>query len=205
MRGCQVITDQEKRERARKQMLTTMGPGRPGIKKNTPEEINTKKSRYNALKKQLEIRTNDDLDNQIEIIKILIEIQKKELFKIDNIETFNDFLIKYKKGRTQMYRYKCICNGINAGILSITKVKEIGFKQSEKIIKSDKNYSSFTGERNPTRQTKSQKSKKQTSLKFEKKAGVYIEFPEKYKKIYDDNRDFIKKRIIKLLRKLSDK
>ncbi|MCD2332634.1 chromosome replication/partitioning protein [Borreliella americana] len=82
---------------------------------------------YNGLKDQLRLNLKDDIDNKIQRMKILYEIKQKELYKYDGFKSFEQFIKSFIIAKTQAYTYLKVYEKVLEGIVSIDKIKEVGF------------------------------------------------------------------------------
>ncbi|ACN93231.1 putative plasmid partition protein (plasmid) [Borreliella finlandensis] len=82
---------------------------------------------YNNLKDQLKLNLKDDIDNKIQRMKILYEIKQKELYKYDGFKSFEQFIKSFIIAKTQAYIYLKVYEKVLEGIISIDKIKEVGF------------------------------------------------------------------------------
>ncbi|WP_031540247.1 chromosome replication/partitioning protein [Borreliella garinii] len=89
---------------------------------------------YNELKEQLKLNLKSDINNKIQRMKILYEIKQKELYKYDGFKSFKQFIESYIIARSQAYMYLKIYEKVLEGVISIEKVKEIGFVATYKNI-----------------------------------------------------------------------
>ncbi|WP_418905321.1 chromosome replication/partitioning protein (plasmid) [Borreliella turdi] len=112
---------------------------------NHKEEINLNENQdkelanYNNLKEQLKYNLKDDINNKIQRMKILYEIKQKELYKYDGFVRFSDFIKSFEVAKSQAYRYLKIYQKVLEGKVSISKIKEVGFKAILRDIE-DKNF-----------------------------------------------------------------
>ncbi|MCD2418416.1 chromosome replication/partitioning protein [Borreliella burgdorferi] len=89
---------------------------------------------YNELKEQLKLNLKSDINNKIQRMKILYEIKQKELYKYDDFTSFKQFIKSYVIAKSQAYMYLKIYEKVLEGIISIEKVKEMGFVATYKNI-----------------------------------------------------------------------
>ncbi|MCD2332766.1 chromosome replication/partitioning protein [Borreliella americana] len=89
---------------------------------------------YNELKEQLKLNLKSDINNKIQRMKILYEIKQKEFYKYDGFKSFKQFIESYIIARSQAYMYLKIYEKVLEGVISIEKVKEIGFVATYKNI-----------------------------------------------------------------------
>ncbi|WP_418885530.1 chromosome replication/partitioning protein [Borreliella tanukii] len=82
---------------------------------------------YNDLKDQLKLNLKDDIDNKIQRMKILYEIKQKELYKYDGFKSFEQFIKSFIIAKTQAYTYLKVYEKVLEGVVSIDKIKEVGF------------------------------------------------------------------------------
>ncbi|WP_330529118.1 chromosome replication/partitioning protein [Borreliella valaisiana] len=82
---------------------------------------------YNDLKDQLRLNLKDDIDNKIQRMKILYEIKQKELYKYDGFKSFEQFIKSFIIAKTQAYTYLKVYEKVLEGVVSIDKIKEVGF------------------------------------------------------------------------------
>ncbi|QFI15082.1 chromosome replication/partitioning protein (plasmid) [Borrelia sp. CA_690] len=82
---------------------------------------------YNDLKDQLKLNLKDDIDNKIQRMKILYEIKQKELYKYDGFKSFEQFIKSFIIAKTQAYTYLKVYEKVLEGVISIDKIKEVGF------------------------------------------------------------------------------
>ncbi|WP_151074398.1 chromosome replication/partitioning protein [Borreliella turdi] len=82
---------------------------------------------YNDLKDQLKLNLKDDIDNKIQRMKILYKIKQKELYKYDGFKSFEQFIKSFIIAKTQAYTYLKVYEKVLEGIISIDKIKEVGF------------------------------------------------------------------------------
>ncbi|WP_418885160.1 chromosome replication/partitioning protein [Borreliella carolinensis] len=82
---------------------------------------------YNDLKDQLKLNLKDDIDNKIQRMKILYEIKQKKLYKYDGFKSFEQFIKSFIIAKTQAYTYLKVYEKVLEGIISIDKIKEVGF------------------------------------------------------------------------------
>ncbi|APS99307.1 chromosome partitioning protein (plasmid) [Borreliella mayonii] len=82
---------------------------------------------YKDLKDQLKLNLKDDIDNKIQRMKILYEIKQKELYKYDGFKSFEQFIKSFIIAKTQAYTYLKVYEKVLEGIISIDKIKEVGF------------------------------------------------------------------------------
>ncbi|WP_421114458.1 chromosome replication/partitioning protein (plasmid) [Borreliella americana] len=98
---------------------------------------------YNDLKDQLKLNLKDDIENKIQRMKILYEIKQKELYKYDGFKSFEQFIKSFVIAKTQAYTYLRVYEKVLEGIISIDKIKVVGFnsiyhairKQGKGILK----------------------------------------------------------------------
>ncbi|MCD2410007.1 chromosome replication/partitioning protein [Borreliella burgdorferi] len=96
---------------------------------------------YNELKEQLKLNLKSDINNKIQRMRILHEIKKKELYKYDGFKSFKQFINSYVIARSQAYMYLKIYEKVLEGVISIEKVKEMGFVAAYKnVLKNDSSY-----------------------------------------------------------------
>ncbi|ACL34984.1 chromosome replication/partitioning protein [Borreliella garinii] len=82
---------------------------------------------YNDLKDQLKLNLKDDIDNKIQRMKILYKIKQKELYKYDGFKSFEQFIKSFIIAKTQAYAYLKVYEKVLEGVISIDKIKEVGF------------------------------------------------------------------------------
>ncbi|AZA27459.1 MULTISPECIES: chromosome replication/partitioning protein [Borreliella] len=82
---------------------------------------------YNNLKDQLKLNLKDDIDNKIQRMKILYKIKQKELYKYDGFKSFEQFIKSFIIAKTQAYTYLKVYEKVLEGVVSIDKIKEVGF------------------------------------------------------------------------------
>lgn len=82
---------------------------------------------YNDLKDQLKLNLKDDIDNKIQRMKILYKIKQKELYKYDGFKSFEQFIKSFIIAKTQAYTYLKVYEKVLEGVISIDKIKEVGF------------------------------------------------------------------------------
>ncbi|WP_373584864.1 chromosome replication/partitioning protein [Borreliella afzelii] len=82
---------------------------------------------YNNLKDQLKLNLKDDIDNKIQRMKILYKIKQKELYKYDGFKSFEQFIKSFIIAKTQAYTYLKVYEKVLEGVISIDKIKEVGF------------------------------------------------------------------------------
>lgn len=82
---------------------------------------------YNNLKDQLKLNLKDDIDNKIQRMKILYKIKQKELYKYDGFKSFEQFIRSFIIAKTQAYTYLKVYEKVLEGVISIDKIKEVGF------------------------------------------------------------------------------
>ncbi|APQ15647.1 chromosome partitioning protein (plasmid) [Borreliella garinii] len=82
---------------------------------------------YNDLKDQLKLNLKDDIDNKIQRMKILYKIKQKELYKYDGFKSFEQFIKSFIIAKTQAYTYLKVYEKVLEGVVSIDKIKEVGF------------------------------------------------------------------------------
>ncbi|WP_210379568.1 chromosome replication/partitioning protein [Borreliella garinii] len=90
---------------------------------------------YNDLKDQLRLNLKDDIDNKIQRMKILYEIKQKELYKYDGFKSFEQFIKSFIIAKTQAYTYLKVYEKVLEGVVSIDKIKEVGFNSIYHAIK----------------------------------------------------------------------
>ncbi|MGF7102025.1 chromosome replication/partitioning protein [Borreliella kurtenbachii] len=100
------------------------------LNKNQDEELKN----YNELKEKLKLNLKSDINNKIQRMKILHEIKQKKLYKYDGFKSFKQFIKSYIIARSQAYMYLKIYEKVLEGVISIEKVKEIGFVATYKNI-----------------------------------------------------------------------
>ncbi|WP_151073935.1 chromosome replication/partitioning protein [Borreliella turdi] len=100
------------------------------LENNQDEELKN----YNELKEQLKLNLKSDINNKIQRMKILYEIKQKELYKYDGFKSFKQFIESYIIAKSQAYMYLKIYEKVLEGVISIEKVKEIGFVATYKNI-----------------------------------------------------------------------
>lgn len=101
---------------------------------NLNDDQDKELANYNNLKEQLKYNLKDDINNKIQRMKILYEIKQKELYKYDGFKSFKQFIESYIIARSQAYMYLKIYEKVLEGIISIEKVKEMGFVATYKNI-----------------------------------------------------------------------
>lgn len=82
---------------------------------------------YNDLKDQLKLNLKDDIDNKIQRMKILYKIKQKELYRYDGFKSFEQFIKSFIIAKTQAYTYLKVYEKVLEGVISINKIKEVGF------------------------------------------------------------------------------
>ncbi len=60
-------------------------------------------------------------------MKILYEIKQKKLYKYDGFKSFNEFIKPFVIAKTQAYLYLKVYKKVLEGVISIDKIKELGF------------------------------------------------------------------------------
>ncbi|MBB6208489.1 chromosome replication/partitioning protein [Borreliella lanei] len=113
----------------------------------TGEELNLDNNQdeefrnYNELKEQLKLNLKSDINNKIQRMKILHKIKQKELYKYDGFKSFKQFIKSYVIAKSQAYMYLKIYEKVLEGVISIEKVKEMGFVAAYKnILKNNSSY-----------------------------------------------------------------
>ncbi len=60
-------------------------------------------------------------------MKILYKIKQKELYKYDGFKSFEQFIKSFIIAKTQAYTYLKVYEKVLEGVISIDKIKEVGF------------------------------------------------------------------------------
>ncbi|WP_215536674.1 chromosome replication/partitioning protein [Borreliella bavariensis] len=100
-------------------------------KKNEDENL----AKYNELKTQLKFNLKNEVNNIIKRMEILYEIKTRELYKYDGFTSFDQFTQHFVIAKTQAYKYLRVYQKVLDGVVTIDRIKEIGFTNAFKQIK----------------------------------------------------------------------
>ncbi len=90
---------------------------------------------YESYKNQIRRIATSEIDNRIELMKILYKIRTKKLYKFDGYKKFDDFLKKFVIARSQAFLYLRLYKHVLSGDLKIDEIKQLGFAETYSRIK----------------------------------------------------------------------
>ena len=154
----------------------------------TNSHIENPKARYDLLVEEIKAKTNLEIKTQIEVIKAMYEIREKKLFQHGGYKSFNAFVRDYKLGRSQVYRYLIIAEGLQKNILTEKEVEEKGLKESERVFKKVSTGGHLL--KKPLIKDKNKDSEGQKAKIFSIDA-----IPVKYQNTYNKHKKFIRERL----------
>ncbi|WP_418906479.1 chromosome replication/partitioning protein (plasmid) [Borreliella turdi] len=98
-------------------------------------DIDKDLANYNDLKNQLKFNLKNEVNNIIKRMEILYEIKTRELYRYDGFTSFDQFTRHFVIAKTQAYRYLKVYQKVLDGVVTIDRIKEIGFTNVFKQIK----------------------------------------------------------------------
>ncbi|WP_151073842.1 chromosome replication/partitioning protein [Borreliella turdi] len=98
-------------------------------------DIDKDLANYNDLKNQLKFNLKNEVNNIIKRMEILYEIKTRGLYRYDGFTSFDQFIRHFVIAKTQAYRYLKVYQKVLDGVVTIDRIKEIGFTNVFKQIK----------------------------------------------------------------------
>ncbi|WP_434757170.1 chromosome replication/partitioning protein (plasmid) [Borrelia puertoricensis] len=158
------------------------------------DEQNSSLEYFRELKRKLMINLKDEIHAKIITMKILKEINDKELYLQDGYKTFSDFISEFNLARTQVYGYIRMASAISEGVLSEEYIIQNGIQNSLLFIRNTNSDTIKKSRQNPIKPLRFQL-KNQESYDFYKKNAKFTSFlmDELFKDKKDLLEEFMKK------------
>ncbi|WP_028328383.1 chromosome replication/partitioning protein [Borrelia coriaceae] len=149
---------------------------------------------FRELKRKLMINLKDEIHAKIITMKILKEINDKELYLQDGYKTFSDFILEFNLARTQVYGYIRMASAISEGVLSEEYIIQNGIQNSLLFIRNTNSDTIKKSRVNPIKPLRFQL-KNQDSYDFYKQNAKFTSFlmDELFKDKKDLLEEFMKK------------
>ncbi|UPA18577.1 chromosome replication/partitioning protein [Borrelia puertoricensis] len=158
------------------------------------DEQNSSLEYFRELKRKLMINLKDEIHAKIITMKILKEINDKELYLQDGYKTFSDFISEFNLARTQVYGYIRMASAISEGVLSEEYIIQNGIQNSLLFIRNTNSDTIKKSRQNPIKPLRFQL-KNQESYDFYKQNAKFTSFlmDELFKDKKDLLEEFMKK------------
>ncbi|UPA11059.1 chromosome replication/partitioning protein (plasmid) [Borrelia parkeri] len=158
------------------------------------DEQNSSLEYFRELKRKLMINLKDEIHAKIITMKILKEINDKELYLQDGYKTFSDFISEFNLARTQVYGYIRMAAAISEGVLSEEYIIQNGIQNSLLLIRNTNSDTIKKSRQNPIKPLRFQL-KNQDSYDFYKQNAKFTSFlmDELFKDKKDLLEEFMKK------------